>query len=86
MVEEKFERVANYCLNINKEIDMIAHSCGLHHAREFRREHVRIAGAAGPNFTNSRDVLMPAVQRFRSLKSFTANGVVGDPRRASRAT
>lgn len=45
----------------------------------------RIADAAGPNFTNSRDVLMPAVQRFRSLKSFTANGVVGDPRRASRA-
>ena len=27
---------------------------------------------------------MPAVQRFRSLKSFTQNGVVGDPRRASR--
>jgi creatinine amidohydrolase len=48
-------------------------------------KHDRIAEAAGPNFTNSRDVLMPAVQRFRSLKSFTANGVIGDPRRASRA-
>lgn len=47
VVEEKFERVANYCLNMNSEIDMIAHSCGLRHAREFRREHVRIVGADG---------------------------------------
>jgi glutamate synthase domain-containing protein 2 len=47
VVEEKFERVANYCKNMNKEIDMIAHSCGLRHAREFRREHVRIVQADG---------------------------------------
>lgn len=47
VVEEKFERVANYCLNMNSEIDMIAHSCGLRRAREFRREHVRIVGADG---------------------------------------
>lgn len=47
VVEEKFQRVANYCLNVNKEVDMIAHSCGLHHAREFRREHVRIVQHAG---------------------------------------
>jgi glutamate synthase domain-containing protein 2 len=47
VVEEKYLRVANYCRNINKEIDMIAHSCGLHHAREFRREHVRIVQSHG---------------------------------------
>lgn len=47
VVEEKFERVASYCRNMNREIDMIAHSCGLRHAREFRREHVRIVGADG---------------------------------------
>lgn len=47
VVEEKFERVAGYCLNMNKEIDMIAHSCGLRHAREFRREHVRMVQADG---------------------------------------
>jgi len=29
VVEEKFQRVANYCINMNKELDMIAHSCGL---------------------------------------------------------
>lgn len=47
VVEEKFERVAAYCNSMNKEIDMIAHSCGLRHAREFRREHVRIVQADG---------------------------------------
>ncbi|MFN0038817.1 MAG: FMN-binding glutamate synthase family protein [Burkholderiales bacterium] len=46
VVEEKFRRVANYALNMNKEIDMIAHSCGCRHARELRREHVRIVESA----------------------------------------
>ena len=47
VVEDKAERVAHYCRNMNREIDMIAHSCGLRHAREFRREHVRIVQASG---------------------------------------
>ncbi|MBU0751437.1 MAG: FMN-binding glutamate synthase family protein [Gammaproteobacteria bacterium] len=47
VVDEKYRRVASYCSNMNKEIDMIAHSCGLHHAREFRREHVRLVQADG---------------------------------------
>jgi glutamate synthase domain-containing protein 2 len=47
VVEEKYIRVANYALNMNREIDMIAHSCGCRHARELRREHVRIVQAAG---------------------------------------
>jgi glutamate synthase domain-containing protein 2 len=46
VVEEKYLRVANYVRNMNKEIDMIAHSCGLKHARELRREHVRIVRSA----------------------------------------
>jgi len=46
VVEEKFMRVANYALNMNKEIDMIAHSCGCRHGRELRREHVRIVQTA----------------------------------------
>jgi len=45
VVEEKYLRVANYCLNMNREIDMIAHSCGVRHARELRREHVRLVQA-----------------------------------------
>src|SRR5258708_35961964 len=34
VVEEKYLRVANYCNGMNREIDMIAHSCGVRHARE----------------------------------------------------
>ncbi len=47
VVEEKHLRVANYAIGINKEIDMIAHSCGGRHARELRREHVRIVQGGG---------------------------------------
>ena len=47
VVEEKYLRVANYAMNVNKEIGMIAHSCGVRHARELRREHVRIVETAG---------------------------------------
>lgn len=47
VVQEKYLRVANYATNVNKEINMIAHSCGLRHAREFKREHVRIVETAG---------------------------------------
>jgi glutamate synthase domain-containing protein 2 len=47
VVEDKTSRVKNYCISMNREIDMIAHSCGLRHAREFRREHVRITQSAG---------------------------------------
>jgi glutamate synthase domain-containing protein 2 len=46
VVEEKYLRVANYVKNMNKEIDMIAHSCGCRHARELRREHVRVVTSA----------------------------------------
>ena len=45
--EEKYLRVGNYANNMNREIDMIAHSCGVRHARELRREHVRIVQASG---------------------------------------
>jgi len=47
VVQEKYLRVANYCNGMNREIDMIAHSCGVRHARELRREHVRIVTASG---------------------------------------
>jgi glutamate synthase domain-containing protein 2 len=47
VVEDKAERVAAYTRNMNKEVEMIAHSCGLKHPREFRREHVRIVQQNG---------------------------------------
>ncbi|MES2771308.1 MAG: glutamate synthase-related protein, partial [Pseudomonadota bacterium] len=51
VVEDKTERVAFYCRNVLKEVDMIAHSCGLHHARQFRREHVRIVQPSGQSIS-----------------------------------
>jgi glutamate synthase domain-containing protein 2 len=47
VVEEKSDRVANYAIGMNREIDMIAHACGCRHARELKREHVRIVQSAG---------------------------------------
>jgi glutamate synthase domain-containing protein 2 len=47
VVEEKFTRVANYAKGMNKEVEMIAHSCGVPHARLLKREHVRIVQTSG---------------------------------------
>ena len=57
VVEEKYLRVANYVAGMNKEIDMIAHSCGCRHARELRREHVRIMQASAQSV--AMNVLYP---------------------------
>lgn len=45
--KDKAKRVATYALGINHELDLLAHACGLSHAREFRREHARIVLGAG---------------------------------------
>jgi len=45
--DHKFKQVARYALAVNHELDLLAHSCGLRHPREFRREHVRIVQSAG---------------------------------------
>jgi glutamate synthase domain-containing protein 2 len=70
VVEEKFVRVANFARNMNKEIDMIAHSCGLRHAREFRREHVRIVESA--NRSVALSMLYPYPQQ-RAVSTITVS-------------
>ncbi len=45
--EDKSVRVANYCKKMIKEVEMIAHSCGVPYPRRLRRFHVRIVGADG---------------------------------------
>jgi glutamate synthase domain-containing protein 2 len=57
VVGEKSQRVANYARAINSEIDMIAHSCGVTHARELRRRHVRIVQSVGKSIP--LDMLYP---------------------------
>ena len=53
VIEDKATRVTNYALGINHEVDMIAHSCGCRHARELKREHVRIVQASGDSIAFS---------------------------------
>src|SRR5690349_7587222 len=61
VVEEKYLRVANYARNMNKEIDMIAHSCGCRHCRELKREHVRIVQTANQSMALNMLYPYPAV-------------------------
>lgn len=67
VVEEKYLRVAQYAANMNKEIDMIAHSCGLRHAREFRREHVRIVRSAYESVAFSTMFPYPETANLRAV-------------------
>ena len=62
MVQEKFQRVANYAMGMNHDIEMIAHSCGVAHPRLLQREHCRIVQANGA--TAALNMLYPyATQR-----------------------
>ena len=47
VVSVKAKRVAEYAHWVNHEVNVLAHSCGLHNAREFHREHIRIVQKAG---------------------------------------
>ena len=50
VVEDKAERVKQYAHWMNYEVNVLAHSCGLGNAREFKREHVRIVQSPGVSF------------------------------------
>lgn len=56
-VPVKSQRVAAYAHWVNHEVNVLAHSCGLHNAREFHREHIRIVQKAGKS--SALDVLYP---------------------------
>lgn len=43
----KAVRVANYVKNMEKEVGMIAHACGVRNPRELRRHHARVVQADG---------------------------------------
>ena len=44
VVEEKYQRVANYAMGMNKDIEMIAHACGVAHPRLLARALPHRAG------------------------------------------
>jgi glutamate synthase domain-containing protein 2 len=72
VVEEKYLRVANYARNMNMEIDMIAHSCGCRHARELKREHVRIVQTANQSIALNMLYPYPTVGSRAAFKKATA--------------
>jgi len=45
--DNKAVRVMNYCKTIQKEVEMIAHSCGVDHPRDLTREHLLVVQASG---------------------------------------
>ena len=47
VAEQKSTRVLNYIRNLEYEVGVIAHSCGLPSPRGFRRHHVRIVQENG---------------------------------------
>jgi glutamate synthase domain-containing protein 2 len=73
VVEDKAVRVASYARTLAKEVEMIAHSCGLPHARELRREHVRIVQADGRSVLLSE--LYPPAARSSRMRAHAAAGV-----------
>ena len=44
---DKSERVANYALNLIKEVETIAHSCGVTHPNLLRRQHAQMINERG---------------------------------------
>jgi glutamate synthase domain-containing protein 2 len=67
VVEEKRLRVAQYAIGMNREIDMIAHSCGCRQARELRREHVRVVQSAGQSV--ALNILYPYPEAASKLRA-----------------
>ena len=74
VIEEKYLRVANYCRNMNQEIDMIAHACGCRQPRELKREHVRIVQSA--NQSIALNMLYPYPDAHRIAHARTAAGAI----------
>jgi len=73
VVEEKYLRVANYARNMNKEIDMIAHSCGCRHGRELKRAHVRIVQTANQSIALNMLYPYPVAGSRPASKQSTAS-------------
>jgi len=57
VVADKSVRVAQYAHNLVKELEVIAHSCGVDHPRELRRHHARIV--LGDGSTRGMDEVYP---------------------------
>ena len=64
---EKQFRVAHYARNMEKEVGIIAHSCGVHEPRRLKRYHVRIQTDTGKSIP--MDQLWPYPEPGEALKA-----------------
>jgi glutamate synthase domain-containing protein 2 len=60
VVEQKYEKVANYATQLIKEVETIAHSVGVSEPRQMRRRHVRGVQASGDSVLLAK--LRPSVE------------------------
>ena len=63
VVEDKAERVANYTQNMNHEVGVIAHACGVPEPRRLRRFHARMMTESGVSIPLSEVYPEPADAR-----------------------
>jgi glutamate synthase domain-containing protein 2 len=70
VVSDKAERVRRYQQVMEKEVSVIAHSCGAIEPRQLRREHCRIVQANGQSV--GLDELYPDVRLRRELSKYLA--------------
>lgn len=61
VVENKKERVAYYLKNLEKEVRIIANSCGLKRPRDFNRSHARVVIGSGKSVTLEK--LYPNIEK-----------------------
>lgn len=59
--QEKYVKVYNYATNMHHEVEVIAHSCGVHEPRLLKRYHVRIVQANGKSVPLAELYPVPAV-------------------------
>ena len=57
--QDKAVKVANYAMNLRHEVEVIAHSCGVHEPRELKRYHVRLVQ------TNGRSIPMDEIYHYQ---------------------
>jgi len=70
VVDVKAERVANYAQWMNFEADRLAHSCGLAHAREFRRYHARMVKSSGVSIPLDELYPYPEAYYGKTIKKY----------------
>jgi glutamate synthase domain-containing protein 2 len=51
VVSDKAERVKNYCHNMNYEVGVIAHACGVEEPRRLSRHHARVVTDTGKSIS-----------------------------------